>query len=221
MSVKRLFDFILATIGLILLSPVLIALGLLIRLTSSGPVLFRQTRVGRFGKEFKINKFRSMIQGAPQLGAAITVGDDFRITALGRFMRKTKLDELPQLWNIFLGEMSFVGPRPEVPLYVKAYSESKRRVLDLVPGVTDPASLALYNESEILATQKNPETFYARVLVPEKVRINLEYANRANMFTDLQVIVMTVLKIFGIRIDPLRFFNIRPINFEYGQKSEG
>lgn len=188
---KRAFDLAGASLGLLFLSPLLLVLSLLVKLEDSGPVFFRHERVGRDGGAFHIIKFRTMVAGAT--GPSITVDGDPRVTRVGRFLRHWKLDELPQLINVVKGEMSLVGPRPEVPVYVARYEGIQTRVLDLVPGITDPASLAFRREGELLAGVADPERHYVREIMPEKIRMNLEYADRATLWSDLVVIVRTVM----------------------------
>ncbi|MBW6394564.1 sugar transferase [Thermus sp. SYSU G05001] len=188
---KRVFDLCLAIPGLLLLAPLFLLIALLIKLDDGGPVFFRQERVGYRGRRFRIWKFRTMRVDAEQQGS-LTVGDDPRITRAGRWLRKFKLDELPQLINVILGEMSLVGPRPEVPKYVALYGEAELPVLDLVPGITDPASIAFRNESEMLGRAPDPETMYVESIMREKIRINLEYAGKATVWTDFLVILRTL-----------------------------
>jgi lipopolysaccharide/colanic/teichoic acid biosynthesis glycosyltransferase len=190
---KRLFDLVCAILGLIILAPFFLIVAVLIKITDKGPIFFRQERVGYKGQLFKIWKFRTMIIDAEKQGGQLTIGDDKRITPIGRFLRKTKLDELPQLINVVLGEMSFVGPRPEVPKYVNLYNEAQKRVLELMPGITDPASMKYRNENELLATSDNPENTYIKEIMPEKISINLEYGLNANLITDFSVIIKTIL----------------------------
>jgi lipopolysaccharide/colanic/teichoic acid biosynthesis glycosyltransferase len=151
-----------------------------------------------------------MVKNADKMGMSITVGGDRRITRLGRFLRKTKLDELPQLWNVLKGEMSFVGPRPEVAKYVDLYSPDQRRVLELRPGITDLASIGYFNESEMLKGSPDPETFYTGHIMPDKIRINLEYASKANPAVDFALIVLTVLRSFGVKPDLFAWLGITP-----------
>lgn len=191
MTPKRLFDLALALPGLLLLSPLLLVVALLIKLDSRGPALFRQTRVGKHGRPFQILKFRTMVTDAEKRGGQLTTAGDSRITRCGRVLRATKLDELPQLINVVRGEMSLVGPRPEVPRYVEMYTDAQRRVLDLTPGITDPASIRYRDESAVLAAAEDPETFYVEVVMPEKIRLNLDYAAKASLFGDLGVILRT------------------------------
>ena len=189
---KRLFDILASAAGLLVLSPVFLAVAAAIKLQSPGPVFFRQERVGRGGAPFRIWKFRTMVTDAEQQGGALTVGEDPRITPLGRVLRRYKLDELTQLLNVLRGEMSMVGPRPEVAKYVAAYSAEERRVLDLVPGVTDPASLEYRNEAAVLAARADPERAYVQEIAPHKIRLNLEYAGRATRRSDLGIILKTI-----------------------------
>jgi lipopolysaccharide/colanic/teichoic acid biosynthesis glycosyltransferase len=153
--------------------------------------------VGRRGKPFRIWKFRTMVVDAAVLGPPLTVGEDPRITPIGRWLRKLKLDELPQLFNVLVGEMSLVGPRPEVPKYVALYSPEQRRVLDCRPGITDPASLAYFNENELLAGAAEPQAVYIAQIMPAKLQINAEYAARATLASDLMIILRTLLWIAG------------------------
>lgn len=190
--VKRLFDIVFSLLGLIVGAPILLVVAIIIKITSPGPVLFRQERVGRRGRSFRIMKFRSMVVNAEKLGGQITPTSDPRITRIGRLLRKTKLDELPQLFNVLTGEMSFVGPRPEVQRYVDLYNDEQKKVLELQPGVTDPASLRYRDEGAILAQAKDPDSYYIAVVMPDKIRLNMEYAAKANLFTDIGVILQTV-----------------------------
>ena len=206
MAVKRILDIVLAVVGTIVLSPVLIILGILVKLTSKGSILYCQTRVGRNGKLFKIFKFRTMISGADKKGLSITVGGDSRITKVGRFLRKTKMDELPQFFNILLGQMSFVGPRPEVERYVDMYSQEQREVLKIRPGITDYASICFRNESEILARSDDPEREYIENIMPMKIKYNLKYVREMGVITDIKIIFLTFWSILGgkIKIDESR-----------------
>jgi len=196
-TLKRIVDIILIIPGLIILSPVFLIIMLSIKITDKGPVFFRQERVGYRGKPFNILKFRTMVVGAEKMGGQLTVGNDKRITGIGSLLRKTKLDELPQLINILKGEMSLVGPRPEVPKYVSMYTDKQRIVLELMPGITDPASIQFRNESEILARADNPEDVYIKNIMPEKIRLNLEYARDASLITDMKIVLRTILKLFN------------------------
>jgi lipopolysaccharide/colanic/teichoic acid biosynthesis glycosyltransferase len=190
---KRVFDIFGAVLALALLWPLLIGVAMWIRLDSPGPVLFRQQRVGRRGRLFVIHKFRTMVDGAPQLGPQLTVGADERITRAGSFLRRSKLDELPQLLDVLAGDMSLVGPRPELPAYVAHYPADLRdRVLAVRPGITDPVSLALADEGALLARAADPEREYVEVLLPQKLRAAAAYAEQANLATDLRVIGRTL-----------------------------
>jgi lipopolysaccharide/colanic/teichoic acid biosynthesis glycosyltransferase len=189
---KRLFDIFWAALGLLVLSPLFFVIALLIKVGDGGPVFFRQERVGYQGAPFHIWKFRTMVVDADKGDRQLTVGRDPRITRVGHFLRRFKLDELPQLVNVLLGEMSFVGPRPEVPRYVALYNEEQRQVLNLVPGVTDEASIAYRRESDLLASASDPESLYIEEIMPQKIAINLLYAERANLWADWMVILRTV-----------------------------
>ncbi|MDP1650915.1 MAG: sugar transferase [Rubrivivax sp.] len=188
---KRLFDLLGATLALLLLSPLLLAAALAIKLDTRGPVFYRQQRVGRHGVPFAIHKFRTMAHGAA--GPALTVGDDPRITRVGTFLRRTRIDELPQLIDVLQGRMSLVGPRPEVPRYVAHYPPGLReRVLAVRPGITDPASLAWIDEGRLLAAAADPEREYVEVILPAKLQRAAEYAERATLATDLAVLWRTL-----------------------------
>lgn len=192
--IKRLFDLAASGCGLIFVGPLLVAVALCIRVDSKGPVFFRQVRVGRGGVPFRIYKFRTMVVDAEGKGMQITVGGrDPRVTRAGYHLRRLKLDELPQLLNVFLGEMSFVGPRPEVPRYVELYSARQRDVLSVRPGITDPASLAFCDENDLLAKEPDPEKAYIEQIMPKKLAMNLEYLGRASFVSDLGLICRTVL----------------------------
>ena len=192
LSAKRLFDVVCSAFGLLLLAPLLLVLAVLIKVADRGPILFLQERVGRHGQRFKIWKYRTMVVNAEKLGGSITAGKDPRITPIGRWLRKTKCDELPQLWNVLRGDMSFVGPRPEVPRYVALYTPEQRKVLELKPGITDLATLEFRHEEELLNRAVDVETFYVRECVPRKIALNLSYARGANLLTDLKIILRTV-----------------------------
>jgi len=192
---KRLFDIAASAIGLLVLWPVFLVIAVLIKLEDGGPVFYRQERIGYKGSPFKIWKFRTMVVNADKLGKPLTVGRDPRITRVGYWLRKFKLDELPQLLNVLLGEMSLVGPRPEVPQYMALYTPEQRKVLDLVPGITDPASIKFANEAELLAEASNPEKFYIEHIMPTKIRLNMEYASHATLWSDILVILKTLVRI--------------------------
>ena len=190
---KRLFDLLGATLALALLASPMLLVALLIKVDGPGPVFFRQDRVGRFGRVFRIHKFRTMVADAPQRGPALTVGADPRITRSGQWLRRTRLDELPQLIDVLLGHMSLVGPRPEVPKYVEHYPPALRyRALAVRPGITDPSSLAFLDEAELLAAAADPEREYIEHILPRKLQAAADYAASASLWTDLQVIARTL-----------------------------
>jgi lipopolysaccharide/colanic/teichoic acid biosynthesis glycosyltransferase len=200
---KRLFDLLAAIVGLALLWPVFLAIGLAIKLDSPGPVFFRQWRVGRFGVQFRLFKFRTMTVAAEQTGPQITVGSDIRITRVGAVLRRFKLDELPQLIDVVRGTMSLVGPRPEVPRYVQQYSPERRaHLLSVRPGITDFASLRYRNESELLARAADAEREYVEVIMPEKLRVAGNYIDHASMRSDLRLLGLTIWTIFA-PVEPL------------------
>lgn len=192
--IKRIFDIICSGLGIIVLSPFLLFVAIKIKMGSDGPVFFKQIRVGEKGKEFKILKFRTMVVDAEKLGRQITVGNDNRITKIGAFLRKYKIDELPQLINVFKGDMSLVGPRPEVPRYVNMYTDEQRKVLDVKPGITDLASIRYRDENELLGKAENPDEFYINTIMPDKLALNMEYINKSNIFFDIYIILQTILK---------------------------
>lgn len=190
---KRLFDLLGAALGLALLAPLLLAIALWVRLDSRGPVLFRQERVGRFGKPFQIHKFRTMAVDAPARGLQITVGADPRITRAGRVLRAAKLDELPQLWDVLRGAMSLVGPRPEVPRYVALYPQELRQiVLSVRPGITDLASLQYRDEAALLAGAADPERVYVEQIMPAKLALAARQVREASLAGDLRLIIATL-----------------------------
>ena len=189
---KRLFDIVLAACALLLLSPLLIALAAWVRLDSPGPVFFRQERIGRNGVPFRIHKFRTMHERAAS-GPLLTVDGDLRVTRAGRFLRRSKLDELPQLLDVLQGTMSLVGPRPEVPKYVAAYPpELRDKILSVRPGITDAASLSYRRESELLARAADPEREYLEVVMPAKLRLQAQYVEQAGLAHDLRLLARTV-----------------------------
>jgi lipopolysaccharide/colanic/teichoic acid biosynthesis glycosyltransferase len=189
---KRPLDVTASFVGLVILSPLFALIAVLIKLEGDGPVFFRQDRVGRAGRSFRIWKFRTMRADAERHGGPLTVGNDPRITEVGHALRRYKLDELPQLLNVLAGEMSLVGPRPEVARYVALYTADQRRVLELVPGITDPASIAYRDEAAVLAGHSDAETVYVNEVMPAKIRLNLEYAGRATLGSDLLLILQTI-----------------------------
>ncbi len=192
---KRLVDLLLSSIGIVLLLPIFVIVSGIIGLSEGRPIFFRQKRIGLGGKPFAIWKFRTMIRDAEKQGASLTVGHDARITPIGHWLRKTKLDELPQLLNVLLGEMSFVGPRPEVPHYVDQYNDVQKTVLQLKPGITDPASIHFFAESQLLSEAESVEELYVNEIMPEKIRLNLKYAQQAHFGSDLGVILKTLKRL--------------------------
>lgn len=193
---KAVFDTVFGILGLVLLCLPLGVIALAVKATSPGPVFFLQERVGKDGRLFKIIKFRTMVPDAEKLGLKITVGHDPRVTPLGTVLRQYKLDELPQILNIVKGEMSFVGPRPEVPRYVALYTKEQRQVLTIRPGVTDLASIRFRNEAEMLGEAEDPEETYLKKILPQKLKINLEYVEKASLAYDIKLIAMTVKAVF-------------------------
>lgn len=193
MMLKRLLDILLSALGLALLALPLLAIALWVKLDSRGPVLFRQQRVGRFGRPFMIHKFRTMALDAPARGPQITVGADPRITRAGQVLRRSKLDELPQLWDVLRGAMSLVGPRPEVPKYVALYPDEMRELLLSVrPGITDLASLQYRDESAVLAAAADPERAYVEQVLPAKLALSSRYVREATLLGDLRLILATL-----------------------------
>lgn len=192
MILKYIFDRLTAFVGLLFLWPVLIVVAILIKIKMpGGPVLFTQKRVGRYGRLFTIHKFRSMM--VSHSGSSVSVAGEARITPLGATLRKYKLDELPELWDVLVGNMSFVGPRPDVPGYADQLQGEDRRILELRPGITGPASLKYRDEEELLATVENPQEYNDKVIYPDKIRINLYYLQHYSFVKDIQMIVCTVL----------------------------
>lgn len=192
---KRIFDLIASLIGIILLLPVYIVLSIMIVMDSRGGIFYKQTRVGKDNKDFKLFKFRTMVTGADRKGL-ITVGArDSRVTKIGYYLRKYKMDELPQLFNVFLGDMSLVGPRPEVRKYVEMYSPEQMKVLSVKPGITDYASIEYSNENEILAKAVDPDKEYIEVIMPAKLELNLRYIREQGIMTDIKLILKTIQKI--------------------------
>ncbi len=189
---KRLLDVAAATAGLLVLAPLLLVIALVVKCGSRGPVFYRQIRIGRGRKAFKICKFRSMVVAADRMGPCVTASGDPRVTRVGLYLRRWKLDELPQLWNVLKGDMSLVGPRPELPFYVRTYTEEQREVFAIRPGITDPATLAYRNEEDILAAATDRERFYTEVVLPDKLRLNLDYMQRVSLGFDLALILMTL-----------------------------
>ena len=188
---KRLFDIVASGFGLLLLSPLFLLVAIWIKLDSPGPVFYRQVRVGRYNRDFRIFKFRSMRVGADK-GSLVTIGGrDPRVTRSGYFIRKFKVDELPQLINVFIGDMSLVGPRPEVRHYVDYWTKEQLHVLDVRPGITDPASIKFRNENELLEKAEDAEKYYIEVIMQEKLRLYLEYVEKHNFWFDIKLIFQT------------------------------
>lgn len=194
--VKRVFDIVVSAAALLVLSPLLVLLGLAVAMSSPGGAFFRQVRVGRAGKEFYLLKFRSMRPGSEAQGQITVGGRDPRITRIGFFLRKSKLDELPQLINVLLGDMSLVGPRPEVPKYVARYSPEQRKVLSVRPGITSAASIAYMDENELLGNSPEPERTYVEVVMPAKLTLDLKYLKDRGFFQDLSIILRTITGLF-------------------------
>jgi len=195
---KRAFDLLLASLGLVLLSPLLLLIGLAVKLDSPGPVFYCQQRVGRHGVPFRIHKFRTMVDSQAGDAPQITVGADARITRVGSVLRRHKLDELAQLFDVLQGTMSFVGPRPEVPRYVAMYPpELRARVLSVRPGITDLASIAFRNESELLARAADPEREYVQVVMPQKLALAASYADAPSLGLDLKILWRTLRLLLG------------------------
>lgn len=192
---KRLFDILASGLGLVCLSPLFAAVAVWIKLDSRGPVFYRQVRVGKGNKDFRIFKFRSMRPDSDKLGLITVGGRDPRVTWSGYYIRKYKLDELPQLINVFIGDMSLVGPRPEVRKYVDMYSPDQLHVLDVRPGITSLASLRYRNENEVLAKAEDPDKCYIEKVMPDKLAIDLEYVKKANLWNDIKLIFSTFREI--------------------------
>ena len=196
-AAKRVLDFTVAALGLLLLAPLFVLIALVIKFDSPGSVFFAHTRVGRYGRPFKVLKFRTMVQDAPKRGGAITAEDDPRVTRVGKILRKTKLDELPQLWNVLKGEMSLVGPRPQVEQYVALWEPTLReKVLSVRPGITGLTQICYRHEGVLLAQQPNPEAYYREVLLPIKLRSDAEYVDKRTLLYDLYLIARTLPALF-------------------------
>ena len=195
---KRCSDLIASIVGLIVFGPLMILISIAVLLFDGRPVLFRQERIGKNGVPFTLFKFRSMQTSTDKNAMKITVDGDSRITKIGRILRKSKMDELPQLFNVLFGHMSLVGPRPEVQEYVDKYDDQQRQVLSLKPGVTDPASIKYFNEEDILAAADDPSKTYVETVMPDKIRLNLQYAEKANVIRDFGIILQTIGRVFGI-----------------------
>ena len=197
--IKRSFDIGIAAIGLIMLSPIMLVVAVLIKCDSQGPVFFKQKRIGKDFRAFLIYKFRTMKENSELSGPMITVGEDPRITRIGRFLRKTKLDELPQLINVLKGEMSLVGPRPELPRFVELFRREYAEILTVRPGITDLASLKYQDEAKLMGQFTNPEEEYVRSILPDKIRLAREYIECSSIVFDLSLILRTLPKLFGFK----------------------
>ena len=191
---KRIFDITLSLFGLIILLPFMLIIAILIKLDSKGPVFFKQVRVTKNGREFKIFKYRTMRVGSDKY-SQITVGKDNRITKVGAFLRKYKLDEIPQLINVLLGDMSLVGPRPEVPKYVALYTKEQKEILKVRAGITDYASIEFSDENDLLASEEDPEKAYIEKVMPKKIELNKKYISEISILTDIKIILLTIKKI--------------------------
>ena len=196
---KRVFDILMATIGLILLSPLFLLVAVLIKLDSPGPIFFRQERIGKRFRPFFIHKFRTMVENAAQIGTEITYGNDPRITRIGRLLRETKIDELPQIINVLKGEMSLVGPRPEIRQYVELFQRDYEEILKVRPGISDMASLKYSDEGSLLGNSRNPREEYISRVLPDKIRLAREYIKHSSLVFDLRLIFKTLLKLFERR----------------------
>ena len=191
---KRIFDITLSLFGLIILLPFMLIIAILIKIDSKGPVFFKQIRVTKNGKEFKIFKYRTMRVGSDKY-SQITVGKDGRITKIGSFLRKYKLDEIPQLINVLIGDMSLVGPRPEVPKYVALYTDEQKEILKVRAGITDYASIEFSDENDLLASEEEPEKAYIEKIMPKKIELNKKYLSEISVLTDVRIILLTIKKI--------------------------
>ena len=192
---KRLLDAAISFSALLLLAPFLIFVAILVRLTSPGPAIYWQERIGRDGRAFRMAKFRSMAADAEQNGRGITAAGDSRVTRVGAVLRKLKIDEIPQLWNVLRGEMSLVGPRPELPIYVQLYTPAQRQVLSVAPGITDPASIAYRHEEQVLSESEDPEMLYRDVVLPDKLALNQSYIDQMSLSHDVALIFKTLAAI--------------------------
>ncbi len=197
---KRTYDLVFAAAGLLVLSPLLLLIAVVVKLSDWGPIFFLQRRIGQYGRPFWIWKFRTMIVNAEKQGSSVTRAGDHRVTPVGGILRKTKLDELPQLWNVLRGEMSLVGPRPEVPRYVDRYTPAQRHVLNLKPGITDLASLEFRREEELLRNVGDTEKFYIEHCLPKKIELNLHYHRHANMWQDTRIILLSLIPLGSRRL---------------------
>jgi len=197
---KRMFDIVVAAAALVVLFPLLVLSALLIKLDSPGPIFFKQERIGRNFRPFWIYKFRTMAQDAPARGGLVTIGEDARVTRVGRLLRKSKIDEIPQLTNILRGDMALVGPRPEVRYYVELFRRDYEEILKVRPGLTDLASLKYRDEAALLGKAANPEDEYMRHVLPDKIRLAKDYLRRSSFLFDLSLILKTLFKLFDYRM---------------------
>lgn len=193
MSIIRFFDVMFAVMGILVLSPFFILIIFIIKLTSKGDIFFQQERVGKGGNDFRLFKFRTMYNGSDRQGLLTVGGRDKRITGVGYYLRKFKLDELPQLFNVLIGNMSIVGPRPEVRKYVNLYSDEQKKILNVLPGITDYASIFFRNENELLASAVDPEDYYIKVLIPQKNQLNLKYIENKGLKEYFTIIAKTIV----------------------------
>lgn len=198
--IKRLFDILVSVAGLALISPLLLILALFIKFDSPGPILFKQERIGKGFRPFRILKLRTMVEDSSKKGGQVTIGRDPRVTQVGRFLRASKIDELPQLINVLKGDMSLVGPRPEVREFVELFHSEYEEILTVRPGITDLASLKYRDEAAILGQSESPEDDYVKRVLPDKIKLAKEYIRRSSLLFDLTVICRTVLKIFDYRL---------------------
>lgn len=199
---KRILDIVLAIFGILLISPILITVALLIKLSSAGPCIFGHERAGLHGSRFHVYKFRTMVQDASSLGGPLTLGgNDPRITTIGRGLRRTKLDELPQLFNVLFGQMSFVGPRPEAWKYVEMFPTDFAEILQVRPGITDPASIQFRDEGSLLMNALDPELEYRTKILPEKIRLAKNYIRNRSTFKDIKIVAQTIVRLFADRLN--------------------
>jgi len=200
----RSFDFVIALIGTLILSPLYLIIALFIKLDSGGPVSYSQERVGLKGKMFRLYKFRSMVVNADSSGTSVTASRDPRITKVGRFLRKAKLDELPQLWNVLKGDMALVGPRPDVPEIICNYTSEMKRVLNVRPGITGTAALYLINEEELLSLADDPDRAYREIIIPAKIKLSMEHINNNSLRFNLLILIKTAWALTGGKILPVK-----------------
>jgi len=195
MYTKRLIDFLFSFLGLVILFPVFIFIAVGIKISDGSPIIFKQTRIGKYGRKFKIFKFRTMVHNAEKLyGGSISTLNDHRITRFGSFLRKWKLDELPSLYNVFIGDMSLVGPRPDVPGYADRLEGDNKRIMSVLPGITGPATLKYANEEYLLEGEKDPKKYHVEVIYPDKIRINLNYIDNWSLWLDIKIIFKTIFR---------------------------